>query len=377
MQNYLYIILWIIYFVFYFFFKSTIYLNSYVDLTKHFNLYLPYFNSFIAVFTIIWVIWLLDKYLEDVLTVKKKNVNLKYTIIFNVFLIKFLHISKYLIAVYLWIQFINFPLDIADYINKAFKVSFIIALLFLSNWLISSIFIWMTSRKKWDDLSKQIFPLLWRILGVFIWIIGILTILWNIWYNISALITWAWVWGIAIALAAQKSIANIFWALSIMLNKPFKVWEMVKINSYTWSVKEIWLTYLELTDPTWNKILIPNEALISSVIENLTQRENRKTDFIIWIVYSTDLIKLKKSIKMIEDILEFYLKKWSLSSYRVHFDNFWSFSLDIKVTYFSLENDSFTLYAKQKEEINLEIKKQFDEEGIEFAFPTQEVIIKN
>ncbi len=376
MQNYIYIIFWILYFILFFFFRDIIYIWGIYNQIKYFNIILSYLNAFIAIFTIIWIIWILDKYLEKILTIKKQNEQNKYTIIFNEFLIKFINIAKYLIAVYLWIKFIEIPIELNDFFNKAFKVSFIIALLFLSNSVIKAIFKWMTSRKNWDDLSKQVFPMLGKILWVFIWIVWILTVLWNLWYNISALIAWAWVWWIAIALAAQKSIANIFWALSIILNKPFKIWETVRISWFTWDVKKIWLTYLELTDLTWNKILIPNETLISSSIENLTQRENRKTDMIIWVVYETSLEKLKKAIKLVEDLLETYISNQWIESYRVHFDNFWSYSLDIHITYFSLENDDLKLYFKQKEKINLEIKWLFEKNKIEIAFPTQELIIK-
>ena len=376
MQNYIYIILWIIYFVFFFFFKDILYIWGIYNQIMYFNTILSYLNAFIAIFTIIWIIWILDKYLEIILTIKKQNEQNKYTIIFNEFLIKFINIAKYLIAVYLWIKFIEIPIELNIFFDKTFKVSFIIALLFLSNSVIKAIFKWMTSRKNWDDLSKQVFPMLGKIMSVFIWIVWVLTVLWNLWYDISALIAWAWVWWIAIALAAQKSIANIFWALSIILNRPFKIWETVRISWFTWNVKKIWLTYLELTDLTWNKILIPNETLISSSIENLTQRENRKTDMIIWVIYETSLEKLKKAIKLVEDLLETYISNQWIESYRVHFDNFWSYSLDIHITYFSLENDDLKLYFKQKEKINLEIKWLFEKNKIEIAFPTQELIIK-
>lgn len=376
MQNYLYTLLWITYFLFFFVSKNHIYLNSYLNQTKYLNIVLPYLNAFIAIFTIIWIIWLVDTYLELILIKKKNSNKSKLAIVFNEFLIKFINIVKYLIAVYLWIKFINIPDNITLYINQAFKVSFIIVFLFLSNWLIKIIFKSMTSKKDWDDLSKQVFPILWWFITVFVWIVWILTILWNLWYDVSALVAWAWVWGIAIALAAQKSIANVFWAISIILNKPFKIWETIRINDFTWDVKKIWITYLELTDLTGNKILIPNETLISSSIENLTQRENRKTDIIIWVVYETSLDKLKKAVKLVEDLLETYIESLWVESYRVYFDNFWSYSLDIHITYFSLENDHITLYYKQKEKINFQIKELFEKHNIIIAFPTQEIIIK-
>ena len=78
----------------------------------------------------------------------------------------------------------------------------------------------------------------------------------------------------------------------------------------------------------------------------------------------------------IEQILENHIQDGNISNYRVHFDMFWDFSLNIDVTYFSLINEDYLLYLKQKEQINLEIKKSFKVAGIEMAFPTQEVILK-
>lgn len=374
MSNYLYIILWISYFVLFYLLKDFTSINSFLNNVNYSVEILSYFNAIIAVITSIWGIWLFTKYLEKLLNKyfkKNKTLNLVWDAI-----IKFISISKYIIAIYLWIKLAIIPSELNEIINKFFKVSFIIAIIILSNSLVSSILKWISKWKEWNDLSKQVFPILSRFIIIFIWIVWWLTILWNLWYNISALITWAWVWWIAIALAAQKSVSNIFWALSIIINKPFKVWEFVRINWFTWTVKEIWLTYLELRDTTWNKILIPNETLISTSIENLTQRDNRRNDFIIWLVYETSLEKLKKAIKILEDILEKYVKNWTLESYRVNFDNFWDSSLNINWTYFSLLNDDYKAYIKQKEEINLEIKRLFEKEWLEMAFPTQEIRLK-
>jgi MscS family membrane protein len=215
-----------------------------------------------------------------------------------------------------------------------------------------------------------------KMVNAFIWVIGSITIIWNLWYNIWALITWAWVWGLAIALAAKTSIANIFWAISVFINKPFKIWDLITISGQTWTVKNIWLTYLTLIDKTWYKILIPNENIISSSVENISIRENRRTDFAIWVIYDTSLESLKSGVSIIENILEKYKKEETIKSYRVNFDSFWDFSLNINITYFSLLNEDYLEYIKQKEEINLEIKKMFEKEKIEMAFPTQEIILK-
>jgi small-conductance mechanosensitive channel len=126
----------------------------------------------------------------------------------------------------------------------------------------------------------------------------------------------------------------------------------------------------------WHQVMIPNETIISTSIENYSVRTNRRTDFSIWVVYGTSQDKMQEWVKIIEDILEKYVEDNTISSYRVNFDMFWDFSLNINATYFSLVNKSYKEYIKQKEEINLSIKSQFEKAWLDMAFPTQELIIK-
>lgn len=376
MKNYLYILLWLIYFLFYVLYKDNNFVVENIYYIKYSKEIISYVNGVLSIFLTLWLIWILNnKILELFDSYFSKNNN-KYSKILWESITKFFNIFKYIIAVYICIKIAIIPAEYNLIIWKLFKVSFIFIALILWTSVIKTVFRILVKNSKGSDLSKQVFPLLSNILVIFIWIIGLLTIFGNLWYDISALITWAWIWWLALALAAQKSVSNIFWAISILINRPFKVWEFVRINWFVWTVKNIWLTYLELKDATWNKILMPNENLISSAIENLTQRENRKTDINIWVVYETSIEKLKTWIKIIEDILEKEKEKWEIESYRVVFDNFWDFSLNITTTYFSLLNDDYTQYMKQKENINFEIKSLFEKENISMAFPTQEIIVR-
>lgn len=376
MKNYIYLILWAAYFWFYFYNQNNFIFETVKENIIYWEYLLSYFNAIIWIFTSIWIIWIIVKYLEVFLNNLFSKTESKFDDIIGEFIIKFLKVSKYILAIYIWIYLAIIPDSVQDIVNKIFNVSFIFAFLVLLNSLINSIFLNIAQSKKVHWLAKQVFPMISKILVVFVWVIGWITIIWNLWYNIWALITWAWVWGLAIALAAQKSVSNIFWAISVIINKPFKVWDYISVNWYTWVVKDIWLTYLTLRDKTGYKILIPNENIISSAVENQSIRENRRTDFAIWVIYDTTGVKLKKWVEIIEKILEKYKEDWSIASYRVHFDSFWDFSLNITATYFSLLNSDYMEYIKQKEEINFAIKSAFEKAKIEMAFPTQEVIVK-
>lgn len=226
------------------------------------------------------------------------------------------------------------------------------------------------------SMSKALLPFVRKTIIALVWIVGIITVVSNLWYNVSALIAGAGVWGIAVALAAQKSVANIFGAITILMNKPFTIGDYVTVNGHTGTVKDIGLSYITLVHRSGHNVMIPNENIISSSIENESRRKYRRADFAIGLIYDTTLTQMQKWVTIIEGILEAYVEEKKLQSYRVNFEAFGDFSLNINITYFSA-TFNYTEFVKEKEEINLEIKKQFGKAKLEMAFPTQEMIIKN
>ena len=372
MKNYIYLILWITYFAIYYYVFSIMWFDMH---TKYIE-YLSYINWIFWIFVSYSIIWFIQITFDKVIKKIFKKTKNNYDDLLWELIINFINISKYIVSVYIGLKIAMIPESIEPVINKIFNVSFIVTWLVLITSFINTVFKNLTKSKKLSEISKHIFPVINKIVVVFIWIFWLITIIWNLGYDISALITWAWVWGLAIALAAQKSVSNIFWAVSVIINQPFKIWDFIKLNWHTWTVKEIWLTYLTLYDTTGHKILIPNENIISSSVENLSIRDNRRCDFAVWLVYDTDQDWMKKAVKIIESILEKEKSDNKISSYRVNFDSFWDFSLNINATYFSLLTSDYTEFLKQKEEINLEIKEQFEKEKLDMAFPTQEVILK-
>ncbi len=201
-------------------------------------------------------------------------------------------------------------------------------------------------------------------------------ILSNLGINISTLIAGAGLSSLAFAFAAQKSVANIFGAITILLNKPFIIGDFIAVNGVSGTVKDLSLTYITLVELDGHQVMVPNETIISSNVENFSIRESRKSDFSIGLVYGTTLEQMKQGVKIIEEILQSYQEKEQISNYRVHFDTFGDFSLKIKATYFSLITDNYQQFLKQREDINLQIKEQFEQAGLDMAFPTQELIMK-
>jgi len=376
-KNYVFLWLWITYFIYYFSpeYKSLIWFIK--DNIIYWEIILEYSNAIMAFLTIIWLIWVLNRLLEVVLKKIVDRTNNDVDNVFVKYFIGFIKTNKYFIWIYVFFKFLTIPTIYNIYVNKIFYIIFLIIFIYyLTSFLNVAFESILVKRTRFKSLNKNLLSFIKKVIIVATWIIWVITILSNLGYNVTALITWAWIWGLAVALAAQKTLSNVFGAITVLLTKPFKIWDYVRIDWQVWTIKEMWISHLTMIDKEWYYVLIPNEKLISNNIENLTKRETRRTEFSIWIEYWTTLLKTKKAVEIIENILEKHVLSKDISSYRVNFDTFWDFSLNIRATYFSLINDDYYSYVKQKESINLEIKDTFEKSNISMAFPTQEVIIK-
>ncbi len=376
-KNYIFLYIWITYFILYFSNKYQYLINYIKNTSQYWWIIFEYLNAIMAFLTVLWLIWVINRILKALLEkITSKTTNIIDDIFVN-YLVGYIKTNKYFISLYIFFSFITINKYYLFYIHKVFYIIFLIIFIYyITSFLNVSFEKILMKQSRFKSLNKNLLSFIKKIIIISTWIIWIITILSNLGYNVTALITWAWIWGLAIALAAQKTLSNVFWAITVLLTKPFKIWDFVQIDWQMWTIKEMWISHLIMIDREWYYVLIPNEKLISNNIENMSKRETRRTDISIWVVYDTTLDKLKKAVNIVENILEKYVDNKTIESYRVWFDNFWDFSLNIKITYFSLLNDKYIDYIKQKEEINLKIKQSFEEEKIDMAFPTQEIILK-
>ncbi len=378
-KNYIFLIIWIIYFFLYFSWNLNIYFEFINKNIIYWKYLIQLTNAFMAFFTVMWLIGAVNRIFEKIFSsLANKTKNDIDNIAVNL-LVRFIRTNKYFIALYIFTKFINLPEKFSYYIDSSIYIIFLVIFIYYMTIIINILFEKILKKQtRFKSLNRNLLDFVKKVLIVWAWIIWIITILSNLGYNVTALVTGAWIWGLAIALAAQKTLSNVFWAITVLLTKPFKLGDYVRIDWQVWTIKEMWLSHLTMIDKEWYYVLIPNEKLISTNIENLTKRETRRADFSIWVVYSTSLEQLKTWVKIIENILEKYEKQWEITEdYRVWFKDFGDFSLNIKATYFSLKNDVYKEFVKQREKINLEIKQEFEKAWIEMAFPTQEIYLHN
>lgn len=182
--------------------------------------------------------------------------------------------------------------------------------------------------------------------------------------------------GLAFALAAQDSIKNFFGSIMILLDKPFAVGDRVSIDGYDGPVEEVGFRSTKIRTLTGHLVTIPNDRASSSTIENIGRRPHIRRLFNVTITYDTPPDKVERAVKIIEGILENHEGMHPDFPPRVFFNDFNDASLNIIVIYWYHPPDYWkSLEFAQK--VNLQLMRAYEEEGIEFAFPTQTLYLAN
>lgn len=204
-------------------------------------------------------------------------------------------------------------------------------------------------------------------LKIILWSIALLLILANMGYNINALIAGLGVMGIAVAFALQKVLEDIFSAFTIYFDKPFEVGDFIIIGDDLGTVKDIGLKSTRIITLHGQELVISNHEITSTRINNYKKMKKRRITFSFGVTYETSTKKLDKIPKIMKKILD-KIKLAELD--RIHFKSFGDFSLVYEVVYYMLISD-YNKYMDVQQEINLNLKKEFEKEKIEFAYPTQ------
>ena len=224
--------------------------------------------------------------------------------------------------------------------------------------------------------SKLMLDLIRRIVKTVVWFIAILFILQNVFHvEITPLLTGAGVIGVAIAFAAQNTIANLFGAFSILGSQLFKVGDWVKIGDAEGTVEQIGLRSIRLRAFEGRLIDIPNRVIADTELDNFSNRDYYRECFTFSLVYQTTPEQMEKALKIINEICA------DMSGImvpgkppRFAFVECADFALKIQ-GYIWFKTTNFYTLQDYKNHINMAVLKRFNEEGLSFAYPTSTVFL--
>jgi MscS family membrane protein len=185
----------------------------------------------------------------------------------------------------------------------------------------------------------------------------------------STLLAGLGIGGLAVALAAQDTLKNLFGSIMIMLDKPFDVGERVVVDGLDGTIEEIGFRSTRMRTMTGHQVTVPNEKMAGSNIENVGRRPSIRRLTNITITYDTPPEKVERAVEIIRRILENHEGMHPDYPPRVHFNEFNDTSLNIIMLYWYHPPDYWS-YIAFSERVNLRIMRAFEAEGIEFAFPT-------
>jgi small-conductance mechanosensitive channel len=227
-------------------------------------------------------------------------------------------------------------------------------------------------KKEEDETKKRNIQRLVPVIKVVIWGIGIVFLLDNLGFKVSTVIAGLGIGGIAVALAAQAVLGDLFSYFSILLDRPFELGDFVIIGDYLGTVEHIGIKTTRLRSLSGEQLVFSNTDLTSSRLKNYKRMEQRRVVFQLGVTYQTSLEQLKEIPSIIRASIE-NIKDTVFD--RAHFFSYGDFSLIYEVVYYVLSRD-YNKYMDIQQEINFSIKEKFENLGIEFAYPTQTLFLE-
>ena len=278
----------------------------------------------------------------------------------------------FILALYISSLFLTLMPSISGIILKALILIIIIQAAIWGNAVISFFIKDYTNKKRETDAAAATTMSAVSFVGKMVLYTGLVIIaLDNLGFDITTLIAGLGVGGIAIALAVQNILSDLFASLSIVLDKPFVIGDFIIINEYMGTVEHIGLKTTRIRSLSGEQLVISNNDLLSSRIRNYKRMQERRIVFSIGVVYQTSKEQLEKIPGIIKEIID---KQESARFERSHFKSFGDFSLNIETVYW-VESADYSKYMDIQQAFNISIMAKFQEEKIEFAYPTQMVYV--
>ena len=221
-----------------------------------------------------------------------------------------------------------------------------------------------------NDLDDQLLPILKKGLHFTVWTMAIIVGLNNAGYDVGALIAGLGIGGLAFALAAQDSVANLFGGLTIFLDKPFTVNDRIKVHGFDGIVEEVGIRSSRLRTFEGRLIVIPNKVFTATEIENVSSEPSRRTIVMLGLTYDTSDLRLEEAMTILKEIHGANLDVLEEKQF-ILFDSFGDFSLNIRFQYYIRSGEDVMGIPSN---INMQILQRFNAAKLDFAFPTQTVI---
>lgn len=275
------------------------------------------------------------------------------------------YLTFIMLATLLGMRMLDLP---EKWVNRLDHITFIVLGIQAAIWISKAITVWtnkkLTSRA--GDLPNPVITamLAW-VFKTVVWTILLLTILANVGVNITAFVTSLGIGGVAVALAVQNILSDLFASLSIGLDKPFVIGDFIIFGDVMGTVERVGLKTTHIRSLNGEQIVCSNTELLKNTIHNYKRMSQRRVVFSFGVSYATPPDSLEKIPPMIKRTIE-KIEKTRFD--RAHFKSFSSVTLDFEAVYF-IVTDDFNLYMDIQQSINLTVMRELKALNVDFALP--------
>lgn len=268
-------------------------------------------------------------------------------------------------------------LDLPDQAQTILRNLAVIAIfLQLGSWVGAALDFWLNHYRRHamahDASAATSLAALSFIGRVVLWAIMLLLALDNLGINVTALVAGLGVGGIAVALAVQNILGDLFASLSIVLDKPFVIGDFIVVDDYSGTVEHVGLKTTRIRSISGEQLIFSNSDLLKTRLRNFKRMQERRIVFTVGVLYQTPPDKLEKIPAMLKEIV---CQAQGTRFDRAHLKELGDSALVFEVVYWVLDPD-YLHYADAQQSINLGMLRRFADEGIGFAYPTRSIFIE-
>ncbi len=272
---------------------------------------------------------------------------------------------------YLGYTQLDVPPRVELWADRAFKVGLALAL----TWLIARLLDTMVqeyllpkaSRNETVMVDAQLVPVVRSSIKVLVWVLGLVMALNNGGYDVGALLAGIGIGGLALAMAAKDTVANIFGGITVFADKPFRVGDRIRIQDHDGVVIEVGIRSTRLRTMEGPVVVVPNHKFTDSMVENVSEELSRRVRHELGLIYETPPAKLEEAVQILEQVVNDHQDVLEAERL-VSFIAFKEYSLNILFIYYiQKEADIFRTQTR----IHMDVMRRFAAAGLEFAYPTQ------
>jgi MscS family membrane protein len=254
-------------------------------------------------------------------------------------------------------------------IGNAYHIIFAL----LMGWMLSRLFdaIYVEYLQPWvakteNDLDDQLMPILRKGIKTIIWAMAIIIGLNNAGYDVAALLAGLGIGGLALAMAAKDTVSNIFGGFTIFTDQPFRMGDRIVVAGYDGTVEEIGIRSTRLRTLDGRSVAMPNSKFADAPVENISREPSRKIVLNLGLTYDTTPQQMQQAMDLLKEIGS--NNSNTEEKILVGFNGFGDFAMNILFIYYIRKGSDI---LDTQTEINMAILTKFNDNGLEFAFPTQ------